>query len=279
MESRLELNREQIEDLELRILERGPLEAAEELQRQSIETILILLPRLNPVVVQDILDHFQPVERERIMAAVPEEMRSQWSRNHSYPEGTVGRLMEPPVAIFRPETTVAETIERLRELIKTSFITYGFVVDANGTLAGVVVMRDLLFAEKSMTLSEVMVRDPFFLKPEMELAEAMKAVVVRHYPVYPVCDERGRLIGKVRGVTLFEEQTFEISAQPGSMVGVEKEERLSTPWLRSLKFRHPWLQLNLVTAFLAGGVVSFFQNTIDELVILAVFNRPGGNGR
>jgi magnesium transporter len=74
-----------------------------------------------------------------------------------------------------------------------------------------------------------MVRDPFFLKPEMELAEAMKAVVIRHFPVYPVCDDRVRLIGKVRGVRLFEEQAFEISAQPGSMVGVEKEERLSTP--------------------------------------------------
>jgi magnesium transporter len=271
MESQLELNREKIEDLELRILEMGPLEAAEELQGQNTETILLLLPRLNPVIVQDILDHFKPTERERIMSAVPPDMRAQWSRNDSYPEGTVGRLMEPPAAIFRPETTVSETIEQLRELIKTSFITYGFVMDGTGTLVGVVVMRDLLFAEKDMTLSEVMVRDPFFLKPEMELAEAMKAVVVRHYPVYPVCDDRGRLIGKVRGVTLFEEQTFEISAQPGSMVGVEKEERLSTPWPRSLKFRHPWLQLNLVTAFLAGGVVSFFQNTIDELVILAVF--------
>jgi magnesium transporter len=70
---------------------------------------------------------------------------------------------------------------------------------------------------------------------------------------------------------MFEEQAFEISAQPGSMVGVEKEERLSTPWPRSLKFRHPWLQLNLLTAFVAGGVVSLFQKTIDELVILAVF--------
>lgn len=271
MESQLKLSRKEIEDLELRILEMGTLEAAEELQRQSTETIRMLLPRLNPVMVQEILHHFKPAERERIMTAVPSEISGQWSRNVAYPEGTVGRLMEPPVAVFRPETTVAETIDQLREMIKTSFITYGFVVDGAGTLVGVVVMRDLLFAEKNMTLNDVMVRDPFFLKPEMELAEAMKAVVVRHFPVYPVCDDRRRLVGKVRGVRLFEEQAFEISAQPGSMVGVEKEERLSTPWPRSLKFRHPWLQLNLVTAFLAGGVVSFFQNTIDELVILAVF--------
>ena len=55
------------------------------------------------------------------------------------------------------------------------------------------------------------------------------------------------------------------------MVGVEKEERLATPWPRSLRLRHPWLQLNLLTAFIAGAVVNLFQNTIDQLVILAVF--------
>jgi magnesium transporter len=55
------------------------------------------------------------------------------------------------------------------------------------------------------------------------------------------------------------------------MVGVEKEERLSTPWTRSLLFRHPWLQLNLLTAFLAAAVVGAFQDTIDKLVVLAVF--------
>lgn len=51
----------------------------------------------------------------------------------------------------------------------------------------------------------------------------------------------------------------------------KKEERLSTPWPRSLKFRHPWLQLNLLTAFVAAAVVGIFQNTIDRIVVLAVF--------
>jgi magnesium transporter len=69
---------------------------------------------------------------------------------------------------------------------------------------------------------------------------------------------------------MFEEQSLEISAQPATMVGVE-EERLTTPWPRSLKFRHPWLQINLLTAFLAAAVVGFFQDTLDQLVILALF--------
>jgi magnesium transporter len=99
----------------------------------------------------------------------------------------------------------------------------------------------------------------------------MKKVLNRHFPVYPVCDTDGKLIGLVRGQTMFEEQAFEISAQPGQMVGVDKEERLLTPWPRSLRFRHPWLQLNLLTAFIAAAVVGVFENTLDKIVILAVF--------
>jgi magnesium transporter len=101
--------------------------------------------------------------------------------------------------------------------------------------------------------------------------DALRAVLSRHYPVYPVCDEGGRLVGIVRGQTLFEQQAFEISSQAGTMVGVEKEERLTTPWWRSLRSRHPWLQLNLLTAFVAAAVVGYFQDTIDKLVVLAVF--------
>jgi magnesium transporter len=66
-------------------------------------------------------------------------------------------------------------------------------------------------------------------------------------------------------------KAFEITAQAGSMVGVEREERISTPLWRAFRFRHPWLQLNLLTAFLAGAVVALFQGTIDQLVILAAF--------
>jgi len=70
---------------------------------------------------------------------------------------------------------------------------------------------------------------------------------------------------------MFEEHSFDITAQAGTMVGVEKEERLTTHWLQSFKFRHPWLQLNLLTAFVAGAVVGMFEGTVERLVVLAAF--------
>jgi CheY-like chemotaxis protein len=62
-----------------------------------------------------------------------------------------------------------------------------------------------------------------------------------------------------------------LGAVPGAMVGVKEAERLSTPWTRSLRLRHPWLQLNLVTAFAAGGIVFLFQDVIDRMLVLAMF--------
>ena len=123
----------------------------------------------------------------------------------------------------------------------------------------------------SRMIDDIMIPDPFFLTPDMSLTDAMRATVVLHFPVYPVCGADRKLVGLMRGQMLFEAQAVELSAQAGSMVGVEKEERLSTPWVRSLKFRHPWLQLNLLTAFVAAAVVGVFQDTIDRIVVLAVF--------
>ena len=73
------------------------------------------------------------------------------------------------------------------------------------------------------------------------------------------------------GDVLFGEYTFHLSAQSGQMVGVEKEEHLKTSWVRSLRMRHPWLQLNLLTAFIAAYVVGLFEDTIAQVVLLAVF--------
>jgi magnesium transporter len=120
-------------------------------------------------------------------------------------------------------------------------------------------------------LRDVMLTEVFALHAPTPLEGAMKQVLDRHYPVYPVVDAENRIRGLVRGQSMFEARAFDIAAQPGSMVGVEKEERMGTHWQRSLIMRHPWLQLNLLTAFLAAAVVGVFQDTIDRLVILALF--------
>jgi magnesium transporter len=250
---------------------RSAPDAAALLAEHPATVIAAVLLELNPGLAQDILAALPGGLVDGVLHAVAPEVALQWQRNLTYPQGSVGRLMEPVYAVFTPGMTVAQTVERLRSLIKIAFITYGYVVHESGRLSGLITMRDLLFAPDDARLEDLMLRDIFTLRPETPLNDAMKSVLERHYPVYPVCDAAGMLIGLVRGQAMFEEQAIEITAQVGSMVGVEKEERLATPLARSFKFRHPWLQLNLVTAFVAGAVVAIFQDTVDRLVILAVF--------
>ena len=233
--------------------------------------IAAVLLELNPGFAQDIVTELPGGLVDAVLHSVAPEVALQWQRNQTYPTDAIGRLMEPAYAVFHPGMTVAQTVERLRSLIKIAFITYGYVIDENNRLLGLITMRDLLFATDDERLDSLMQRDVFTLKPETKLNDAMKLVLDRHYPVYPVCDADGVLLGLVRGQAMFEEQAFEITAQVGTTFGVEKEERLVTPIGQSFKFRHPWLQLNLLTAFIAGAVVAFFQDTVDRLVILALF--------
>ena len=249
----------------------APPEAAERLRDESDEIAARALALVNPAEAADILGQLSAERRDRIIAAAPDGRGEQWRIDMQYDEASVGRLMERPLGVFRPETTVAAAVERLRELVQRAFITYVFVTDSGDRLVGVLAFRELLFARPDQRLDEIMLRDPFSLNPETPLVDAMRTVVTRHYPAYPVTDASGRLVGMVRGQALFERQAYEISAQAGSMVGVEKEERVGTSWFRSFKFRHPWLQLNLLTAFLAAGVVGAFQGTIDRIVVLAAF--------
>jgi magnesium transporter len=227
--------------------------------------------QLNPAIVQDILAQLDKGPRRFITASAPPEIAEQWKRNKQYPEGTIGRLMEAPLAVFSPGMSVGDAIEALRPLVRSAFVTYVYVVDSDGRLAGLVTMRDLLFNDREASLADVMLANPFALTPELPVPDAMKLTVNRHYPQYPVSDAEGRLVGLVRGAALFELEAFEITAQAGSMVGVEKEERVSASVKQSFKFRNPWLLINLLTAFAAGGVVAVFQGTLDKLVILATF--------
>ena len=245
--------------------------AARRLASQPDDSIAAHLHAMGPGRGLAVLDRFGPERRSRIAFAAGQGTGEQWLSSRNWPEGSVGRLMEPAPGAFASDATVSRVLEELRPVASRTLVTYVFVVDASHHLTGVVTFREMVFADPNQRLEEIMVPHPFSLQPETDVVNAMREVVRRHYPVYPVCDADGRLIGVVRGSVLFEEQAFEISAQAGSMVGVEKEERLSTSWGRSLRFRHPWLQLNLLATFVTAAVVSAFQGTINQVVLLAVF--------
>ena len=134
------------------------------------------------------------------------------------------------------------------------------------------------FVSKPFELAEVLVRVRNMLEVRLLHGETKNYSIALEQKVQEVeasrdlirsqSDEVKSLYDKI---VAEQKRSFELTALPGTMVGVEKEERLATHWYRSLRLRYPWLQINLFTAFVAAAVVGLFQGTIDRLLILTVF--------
>lgn len=241
-----------------------PLIAASLLSRETPEDIQSVLGRLPPEMALSIASHLaseatprdEPLDSPELLQGI---------------DGSVAQIMIAAFGVQPPETTVAGTLDYVVKTHPMTTVTYIYVVDAQGILQGVVAMRDLLLARPGQTLEEIMTRDPFVFTPHVRMPEAVNAALTKRHRLYPVVDEAGILIGLVYGWKLFEYVATEISAQAGSMVGVNSEERVSTPILTAFRMRHPWLQVNLLTAFAAAFVVGTFEDTIAQIVALAVF--------
>lgn len=240
---------------------RAPIDAADLLAGQPAEkvaSVLEALPRpLAERVAAHLPDGIRPAQLESAAQAVQTD--------------TVADFTESITGALPPTMKAREAIEWLRTSEQAHDLTYLYVVGDESRLLGLVVMRDLLLADAADALSDVMQPSPFALRLDQPFDMAAKATVVRHYPVYPVVDAAGRFHGIVRGYRLFEQRAIEISAQSGQLVGVDKEERVYTPAWEAFKQRHPWLQLNLLTAFGTALVVSLFDATIEKVVVLAAF--------
>ncbi|WP_303759596.1 magnesium transporter [Alcanivorax jadensis] len=244
-----------------RIRELTALDAAEELVRLPADDIQFILSRLPAGQAATIASHLGEV-------AAPDNAAS--LAVLSGMEATIGELMTPVTATLPESTTVAEALAFMVKSADVTEISYIFATQ-DDRLVGVVGMRDLILSKPSEVLSDIMVREPFAFEQDTLVKDAVSEVLYRHYRMYPVIDEQQRVVGEVRGWKLYERIATELSAQAGSQYGVAKEEQINTPVLAAFRMRHPWLQVNLVTAFAAAFVVGMFESTITQIVALAAF--------
>ena len=105
--------------------QRAPMDAVAYLDGESDELIAQVLSECDAAAAIGILVCFSGERSQAIRARASKEKRSQWIRNEAYPEGSVGRLMEQPSALFRASATVGEAIEVLRGLANALLVPYG----------------------------------------------------------------------------------------------------------------------------------------------------------
>ncbi|MDZ7785086.1 MAG: magnesium transporter [Halioglobus sp.] len=248
---------EQIEE----IREKSPVDAAEALAKLTPDEIQFVLSRLPHEQAVDVSTHLADVVEEKDLPA---------KAVLSGVEETIGELMTPAPAVLPASSTVAETLAFLVKHSDLSEISYVFATEAD-RLTGVLGMRDLILAKPSETLAEIMIENPFAFSTDTSIQEAIGEVLYRHYPLYPVVDDSHQIVGVVHGWKLYERIASELSGQAGAQYGVDREEQVSTSVLKSFRMRHPWLLVNLVTAFAAAFVVGTFEDTITQIVALAAF--------
>ncbi|WP_123592293.1 magnesium transporter [Salinisphaera orenii] len=240
-----------------------PADAARTLSGRSPEEIRALLAQMPHEEALAVAAQLSGAAKEQAAGATTQAVASDI-------DARIDELVVPAPAILESTQTAAEAVAFLVASESVAEITYIFVVDA-GRLVGVVGMRDIVLAKPGQRLAEIMVAEPFAFKSGTDIDAAVRAALARHYPVYPVVDDEGRLLGSVRGWQLFERVVVEVTGQAGAQVGVSREEQVTTPILSAFRMRHPWLQVNLLTAFVAAFVVGMFEDTITQIVALAAF--------
>jgi magnesium transporter len=228
-----------------------------------------LLAEAEPLASVAVLTQLQAAEREPWLQGLDAEVAKELRGLLAYPDDCAGRMMDPRVSPLRNGMRVADALERLR-LIRRNGLRELFVIDDAGRLAGRVEVQDLALAARELPLADItrpvvaFVRE---LDPREEVVEVLQAQPIT---TLPVVNLSGRFIGVIRQAELVAAVEEETSIDMLTMVGASPDERaLSTPGF-AVKKRLPWLQINLLTAFLAAAVVGLFESTIAQFTALAV---------
>jgi len=228
-----------------------------------------LLAEAEPVASVAVLSQLGAAERQAWLRKLDAEVARELAGLLDYPEDSAARMMDPRVSPLRSGMTVAEALERLRQS-RRGGLRELFVVDDEGRLAGRVEVQDLALAARELPLADItrgVVAFVSDLDPREDVVERLQT-----HPIsaLPVVNLGGRFVGVIRQAELMDAVEEEATLDVLTMVGASPDERaLSSPWF-AVRKRLPWLQINLLTAFLAAAVVGLFESTIAQFTALAV---------
>ena len=229
--------------------------ATEQLDTDEIADLAPDLPR---EVMQDVFRSLSPEEREQLRSAM------------SYPEGTVGALMDFDMISIRDDVTVEIVLRYLRRLDEMPDHTDQlFVVNHAAQLKGLLPVNRLLVTDPDTPVSTVMQPEFTRFHPQEKAQDAANAFERYDLVSAPVVDEGGKLIGRVTVNAVMDYIREETDSDRLTAGGLLEDEDLFASVWRSVRNRWTWLAVNLVTAFIASRVIGLFEGSISKLVALA----------
>jgi magnesium transporter len=178
-------------------------------------------------------------------------------------------------ATLREDFTVQQALDDIRSRGLGERIVYFYVVDDQGSLVGVVPTRRLLIAPLEERLSEVMIRRVVTIPEEATVLDALEAFAVHRLLAFPVVDRQRRILGVV-DVGLFSDEVFDLTERERmgevyESIGFRVSEVRDASPLRAFRFRFPWLTATIVSGTLCALLVSAFEVTLAQALVLAFF--------
>src|ERR671931_1061163 len=253
------------------VSELGPEAGAALLATRSAEEIARLAQEIPSDDAAALIDYLP----EELSAAVLDLMRPKESgvveNLLEYDEQTAGRIMNPHVFALNEELTVGEAITELQSNRDVEMVFYLYVVDERRHLVGVVSLRRLLLVSPETPLKRIMTADLISARVDMDQEEVARQVAAYNLLAIPVVDEENKLVGIITVDDVIDVIKDEATEDIYRLAGVASNERVFTPPAETVRKRLPWLQVNLLTAFIAASVVALFEGAIKASSALAVF--------
>jgi magnesium transporter len=245
------------------------------------DTAARLLAAMPDALADRLVEELQPGYSIRILGCLPEEerirrverlepaIRDELKSMAAYPPNTAGRLMNPGVSAYRRSMTVGQLLERLGE---TGMLTARslFLVDEDHRLTGKAPLQDVATAPRDTALATLELPITVSVQPLDSLEQITRAFEEHRILDLPVIDQEGVFLGAVTHDDLARTVQEYATTDIQTMVGAGREEKALSSPMFTVRRRMPWLQINLLTAFLAAAVVGLFESTIAQVTALAV---------
>jgi len=218
-----------------------------------------------------VVEQLDEDERRQVIQALTAEDRANIELAFTYPDDSAGRMMQRELIAVPEFWTVGDTLNYLRttdDVLPETFYEV-FMVDLMHHPVGRVSSGQLLRSMLDVPLKEIMEEDLHPIPAMMDQEEVALNFRDKDWVTAIVVDEEGRLLGRITVddiVDVIDEEAEEDMMRLG---GVTESDIFDAAW-GTIRSRFTWLFINLGTAMLAASVIGLFEDTIEQVVALAV---------
>lgn len=217
----------------------------------------------------DILQDLPEDVVDSVLLSMDSQNRERLASILSYAEDTAGGLMNTDVVPVRSDVSLDVVARYLRKLGDLPQQTDSLmVVDRDNRYMGLLPLASILIKKPEITVGEVMKADDG-IAALTTAHDVAKLFEQRDLISAAVVDENGGLLGRITIDDVVDVIQDEAGQAVLSMAGLGEDDMFG-PVLASARRRTVWLGINLLTALLASWVIGRFEDTIKQLVALAV---------